>query len=57
MGERWFFRFRYPYDADVEPAVVLLTRSELATAEWRVEVPKSFAETLRTRDEPASYDG
>ena len=57
LGERWFFRFRYPYDDDVEPAVLSLTRSDLAGVAWRVEVPRSLAETLRKRGEPASYDG
>lgn len=57
MGERWFFQFRYPYEDDVEPVVVSLTRSELVAANWRVEVPESLAKTLRKRGEPASFDG
>lgn len=57
MGERWFVRFRYPYEDDVEPVVVSLTRSELVAAKWRVEVPESLAEILRKRGEDPSFDG
>jgi hypothetical protein len=54
MGPRWVFRFRF---RDLEPVEVSLSRSELVSAGWRVEVPETLAQTLRARGEPPSYRG
>jgi hypothetical protein len=54
MGERWVFRFRF---RDLEQEQVTLSRAALSSAGWRVEVPESLAERLRTRGEPPSFSG
>lgn len=54
FGERWVFRFGF---RDLEQVEVPMTRAELAAAGWRVEVPATLADRLRTRREPASFTG
>ena len=54
MGERWVFRFTF---RDLEQEQVTLSRAELSSAGWRVEVPEALAQRLRKRGEPPSYSG
>jgi hypothetical protein len=54
MGQRWVFRFSF---RDLEPVEVSLSRSDLASAGWRVAVPETLAEMLRSRGEPPSLQG
>jgi hypothetical protein len=57
FGERWVFRFRYPYDDAVDPIDVSITRAELEQAGWRIEVPASLAQRLREKGEQPSFSG
>lgn len=52
MGDRWVFRFRFRDDEDER---IEMSRSELSSAGWRVEIPKGLTERLRAKREPPSF--
>ncbi|MBW3546588.1 MAG: hypothetical protein KY452_00405 [Actinobacteria bacterium] len=45
QGERWIFSFRY---GGIDGGELVLSRTELEEAGWRIEVPDEFAARMRT---------